>query len=183
MECTAIPVMRKYKMHPTLWVLKNKIQSIQGKPLKLDNRYYNVGQNPKQGDLKKAYTPKIVVTGTRGIPNILGGVETHCEELFPRIVQEDFDVTVIRRKNYIRDNLNDFRGVHLIDVVTPQKKSFEAIIHTFKAILVVKFKYHADMIHIHAVGPALLTPFARLIGLKVVFTHHGADYEREKWGK
>ena len=28
---------------------------------------------------------KIVVTGTRGIPNVMGGVETHCEELFPRI--------------------------------------------------------------------------------------------------
>ena len=25
---------------------------------------------------------KIVVTGTRGIPNVMGGVETHCEELF-----------------------------------------------------------------------------------------------------
>ena len=24
---------------------------------------------------------KIVVTGTRGIPGIMGGVETHCEEL------------------------------------------------------------------------------------------------------
>ena len=28
---------------------------------------------------------KIIVTGTRGIPNVMGGVETHCEELFPRI--------------------------------------------------------------------------------------------------
>ena len=26
---------------------------------------------------------KLVVTGTRGIPDIMGGVETHCEELFP----------------------------------------------------------------------------------------------------
>lgn len=25
---------------------------------------------------------KIVVTGTRGIPGVMGGVETHCEELF-----------------------------------------------------------------------------------------------------
>ena len=24
---------------------------------------------------------KLVVTGTRGIPDIMGGVETHCEEL------------------------------------------------------------------------------------------------------
>ena len=26
---------------------------------------------------------KIIVTGTRGIPDVMGGVETHCEELFP----------------------------------------------------------------------------------------------------
>ena len=36
---------------------------------------------------------KIVVTGTRGIPDIMGGVETHCEELFPRIAQMGHDVT------------------------------------------------------------------------------------------
>ena len=42
---------------------------------------------------------KIVVTGTRGIPGIMGGVETHCEELFPRIARKGFDVTVIRRKS------------------------------------------------------------------------------------
>jgi len=28
---------------------------------------------------------KIVVTGTRDIPNIMGGVETHCQKLLPRI--------------------------------------------------------------------------------------------------
>ena len=36
--------------------------------------------------------------------------------------------------------------------------------------------------HIHAIGPALLTPMARLLGMKVVFTHHGPDYDRNKWG-
>ena len=46
---------------------------------------------------------KIVVTGTRGIPNIMGGVETHCEELFPRIARKGFEVTVIRRKSYVRE--------------------------------------------------------------------------------
>ena len=30
---------------------------------------------------------KIIVTGTRGIPDVMGGVETHCEELFPRIAR------------------------------------------------------------------------------------------------
>ena len=48
---------------------------------------------------------KVVVTGTRGIPDILGGVETHCEELFPRIAKKGIDVTIIRRKSYVHDSI------------------------------------------------------------------------------
>ena len=124
---------------------------------------------------------KIVVTGTRGIPNIMGGVETHCEELFPRIAAQGHDVTVIRRKNYVHDDLTEWKGVRLVDIETPKKKSFEAIIHTFRAINKAK-KLRADVLHINAIGPALLVPYAKLLGLKVVFTHHGPDYDRDKWG-
>jgi glycosyltransferase involved in cell wall biosynthesis len=125
---------------------------------------------------------KIVVTGTRGIPHILGGVETHCEELFPRIAANGYVVVVVRRKSYVHDTLKQYKGVNLIDISAARKKSFEAIIHTFRAVLKAK-KLHADIIHVHAVGPAMMTPLARLLGLKVVFTHHGPDYERSKWGK
>ena len=124
---------------------------------------------------------KIVVTGTRGIPNIMGGVETHCEELFPRIAAKGYDVTVIRRKSYVRDDLSEWKGVKLVDVETPKKKSFEAIIHTFRAVMTAR-RLGADVLHIHAIGPALLVPFAKLLGMKVVFTHHGPDYDRDKWG-
>ena len=125
---------------------------------------------------------KIVVTGTRGIPNIMGGVETHCEELFPRIAKRGFDVTVIRRKSYVKDNLTEWNGVKLVDIETPKKKSFEAIIHTFRAINEAK-RLGADILHVHAIGPALLVPYAKMLGMKVVFTHHGPDYDRDKWGK
>lgn len=124
---------------------------------------------------------KIVVTGTRGIPNIMGGVETHCEELFPRIVLYGHEVTVIRRDCYVHDSLSEWKGVNLIDIEAPKKKSFEAIVHTFRAINKAK-KLGADVLHIHAIGPALLTPYAKLLGMKVVFTHHGPDYDRDKWG-
>ena len=40
---------------------------------------------------------KIVVVGTRGIPDIQGGVETHCEELYPRLAAMGHDVTVVVR--------------------------------------------------------------------------------------
>ena len=39
---------------------------------------------------------KIIVTGTRGIPDVMGGVETHCEELFPRIARRGEDVKIGR---------------------------------------------------------------------------------------
>ena len=127
---------------------------------------------------------KIVVTGTRGIPNIMGGVETHCEELFPRIAAMGHDVTVIRRSCYVTDDnrCDEYRGVKLKDVYAPRKKSFEAIVHTFLAVIAAK-RMKADILHVHAVGPSIVVPFARLLGMKVVMTHHGPDYDRDKWGK
>ena len=124
---------------------------------------------------------KIFVTGTRGIPGVMGGVETHCEELFPRLASMGFDVTVARRRNYVSDGLTEWRGVRLVDIESPKRKSFEAIIHTFRAINAAR-RMRADVVHIHAVGPALLVPYAKMLGLRVVFTHHGPDYDRDKWG-
>ena len=126
-------------------------------------------------------TKKIVVTGTRGIPGILGGVETVCGELFPRIAAQGCDVTLIRRRSYVHDSLSVYKGVKLLDLQAPRMKSLETIVHTLRAVGVAKFKLRAGILHIHAVGPALVTPIARLLGLKVVFTHHGPDYDRKKW--
>lgn len=127
---------------------------------------------------------KIVVTGTRGIPNIMGGVETHCENLYPYIVQAGYDVTVVRRSCYLQaqQKTREYKGIHLKDIYAPRKKSLEAIIHTILAVLYAK-KAKADILHIHAIGPSLLVPFAKMLGLKVVVTHHGADYDRKKWNK
>lgn len=123
---------------------------------------------------------KVAVVGTRGIPNLMGGIETHCEELYPRIVERGFDVTIIRRSGYSDDHLTDYQGCRLVDVPSPKINSLEVIVHTFKAIFTAK-RLGADVVHIHAIGPALLAPIVRLLGMKVVLTHHGSDYERDKW--
>ena len=44
-------------------------------------------------------------------------------------------------------------------------------------------RFRPDVVHFHAIGPSLLVPLARLIGFKVVMTHHGPDYDRQKWGQ
>ena len=126
---------------------------------------------------------KIIVTGTRGIPNIQGGIETHCEELYPRLAKLGFDITVVRRPRFINNinHANEYKGVRIKDLFAPESKKFEAITHTFLSILYAR-KIKADIVHIHAIGPALLTPLAQLLGMKVVVTHHGPDYDRKKWG-
>ena len=130
---------------------------------------------------------RIFVTGTRGIPNIPGGVESHCQQLYPLIVKQGHDVKLSRRKPYVlaepsSAQLTDWSGIQLVDNFTPKKKSIEAIVHTFIAILEAK-KWRADVLHIHAIGPAIMVPFARILGLKVVMTNHGPDYDRDKWGR
>ncbi len=125
---------------------------------------------------------KVFVTGTRGIPDIPGGVESHCQQLYPLIIDQGHEVKLSRRKPYVSVCLKEWSGIQFVDNFTPRKKSIEAIVHTFIAILEAK-KWGADVIHIHAIGPAIMVPFARLLGLKVVITNHGPDYDRDKWGK
>jgi len=126
---------------------------------------------------------KIVVIGTRGIPDIQGGVETHCQELYPRLAQLGCDITVVTRTPYVpkEKRMTTYGKISLKHIYAPKKKSIEAITHTFLAILYARLS-GADIVHIHAIGPALLTPFARILGLRTVLTHHGPDYDRHKWG-
>ena len=51
---TAAPVMKKYISHPAQWVAKNKLKSLLGKPVCIDDiPKCDVGQDPRQGDLRE----------------------------------------------------------------------------------------------------------------------------------
>ena len=63
---------------------------------------------------------KIVVVGTRGIPDIQGGVETHCEELYPRLAAMGHDVTVVRRSCYVTPQ-NKIKELSLIHISEPTR--------------------------------------------------------------
>lgn len=126
---------------------------------------------------------KIVVVGLRGFPNIQGGIETHCEELYPRLAKMGHEIIVVRRKAFIQENppLASYQGVQFKDLDAPNLTGFEAAIHTIKGIWYAK-KQKADLVHIHAIGPAIAIPLSKLLGLRTIVTHHGPDYNREKWG-
>ncbi len=122
--------------------------------------------------------------GTRGFPGIQGGIEKHCEELYPRLVRLGCDVTVFTRTPYISRNnrVTEWKGVKFIHLWCPKNKSLEAITHTFFGVLQSR-AISPDILHIHGIGPSLLTFIGKKLGLRVIVTHHGPDYERAKWGK
>ncbi len=125
---------------------------------------------------------RIVVLGTRGFPKVQGGVEAHCENLYPLLAAKGCEVIVFTRPPYVDINLCEYKGVKLVPLSCPKNKFLEAFAHTFKGVFAAK-KYNPDILHIHAVGPSLCVPLARLLGYKVVMTHHGPDYQRKKWSK
>lgn len=123
---------------------------------------------------------KIIVAGTRGFPDVQGGIESHCEHLYTELAKLGCDITVFTRKPYVNADIKTYEGISLIPVSCPQNKFLEAIVHTFKCVLKARMMNH-DILHIHAVGPSLFTPLARILGMKVVVTTHGPDYMRKKW--
>ena len=82
---------------------------------------------------------KIFVTGTRGIPDIPGGVEKHCQELYPLIAAMGHEVIVATRTPYVIEKKSTWQGVHLLHIFAPRMKSLEAITHTFFAVIKARF--------------------------------------------
>lgn len=122
---------------------------------------------------------KICVLGTRGFPKIQGGVEKHCESLYP-LFDENIDFIVFRRKPYINSPLT-YPYIRFIDLPSTKIKGVEAILHSFLATIVSIF-HRPDIVHIHNIGPALFSPLLRLFGIKIVLTYHSPNYEHAKWG-
>ncbi|MFK4824381.1 glycosyltransferase family 4 protein [Paenochrobactrum sp. BZR 588] len=125
---------------------------------------------------------RIFMLGLRGIPDVQGGVEKHVEELSRRLPLKGYDVTVMGRCHYLKHREPYYwQDVKIISLYAPRSRYFEAIVNSFFGVFYAA-KHKADIVHIHAIGPSLMAPLARALGLKVVITHHGFDYDRQKWG-
>ncbi|MDP3495941.1 MAG: glycosyltransferase [Hyphomonadaceae bacterium] len=126
---------------------------------------------------------RICAIGLRGIPDVMGGIETHCENLYPRLASIDttLDITVIGRSDYVSPGR--FGNVRVVSLWAPRRKALETLIHTPLALLYARLFLHPHVVHLHAIGPGFFAPLARLLGFRVLATHHATDYDRPKWGR
>jgi glycosyltransferase involved in cell wall biosynthesis len=124
---------------------------------------------------------KVLVLGIRGIPNVQGGIETHAEQLYARLSEIGCGIEAIVRTPFVPRGAQLFGSVRIRRIWSPERMGYEALVHSILGVLYAAFA-RPDILHIHGIGPAIVTPIARLFGLRVIVTHHGRDYEREKWG-
>jgi len=125
---------------------------------------------------------KVIALGLRALPGIAGGVESHCEHLYPLIAAAGVDVEILVRSAYTDSSSErTWRGVRIRRLWSPRKSGLEVILHTFLGVMYAAAR-RPDVLHLHSVGPAIFAPMARMLGLHVVVTHHAPDYVQTKWG-
>jgi len=132
--------------------------------------------------MHNAQPMKIFVVGTRGVPGIMGGVEKHCEELYPRLAAFDNQITVFARAPYFKGNefVSEWKNIHISYLWCPRKQNIETLFHTLLSILICAFR-RPDVVHFHNMGPALFIPVLRIFGIKTVLTYHSINYMHDKW--
>lgn len=127
---------------------------------------------------------RIIVVGLRGLTGVQGGIETHSRMLYPLLARLGCDVEVVQRSPYYpaENRRRSWHGVRLRYLWSPTRRGIETAIHSLLGVLYAALA-RPDILHLHAIGPGLLAPLARLLGLKVVLTYHAPDYQRDKFSR
>jgi glycosyltransferase involved in cell wall biosynthesis len=127
----------------------------------------------------------ICVVGLRGLPHVMGGVETHCAQLFPLLkkIRPNDSFTIIGRRAYLSSVMSQYEGLWIVSLAHSGGKNLETITNTLYGVLYARFVLHADLLHLQGIGPGLLTPFAKVLGMKVVVTYHSKNYQHRKWSR
>jgi glycosyltransferase involved in cell wall biosynthesis len=128
---------------------------------------------------------RIAVIGSKGLPPKQGGIEHHCAEVYPRMVQHGHWVDLYARSSYTKESgvtVYNFKGVSTISLPSLNLRGLDAFANAaIGAILASRKNY--DIVHFHALGPAIFTPIPKILSsAKVVATCHGLDWQRAKWG-
>lgn len=127
---------------------------------------------------------RVAVIGLRGVPHVIGGVESHCERLYPRLSQahRDLDFWLLVRSRFTPPEIQSIGLAKVRRLWAPKSNAWEAAVHTIIAIVYARFKLKADLVHLHGIGPGFFSPLVKGLGMRLVVTHHAADFVRPKWG-
>lgn len=125
---------------------------------------------------------RIAMIGIKAIPGRNGGFETAVDEMSRGMVACGHEVVVYNRSGMSELAGNNYEGVELVTLPTIKSKNLSTIVHSFFSTLHVAF-HRVDVVHYFITGTTLFAPIPRLLGMKVVCSVDGTDWQRGKWGK
>ena len=123
---------------------------------------------------------KIAMIGHKRIPGREGGVEVAVEELAVRMAAMGHRVVVYNRNDFRHQTVKRYRGVKIVNIPTFPNRKLNAVVYSFLATVHALFG-HYDVIHYHAIGPAVMLAIPRAFGIRTVVTVHGLNYKTPKW--
>ncbi|MGA7400568.1 MAG: glycosyltransferase family 4 protein [Candidatus Sulfotelmatobacter sp.] len=123
---------------------------------------------------------RVAFIGGRGVISKYSGIETYYEEVGKRLAGMGHEVTAYCR-SYFTPAVGEHNGMSVVRLPAIRSKHLETLVHTFLSTWHVLFE-PCDVVHYHALGPALFSFIPRLVGKKTVVTVQGLDWQRKKWG-
>jgi glycosyltransferase involved in cell wall biosynthesis len=124
---------------------------------------------------------RVAFIGGRGVGSKYSGIESYYEEAGKQLVDLGHEVTVYCR-TYFTAKMTRCNGMRVIRLPTIRTKHMETAVHTLLSTLHASLS-NFDIVHFHALGPALFSFIPRLFGKKTIVTVQGLDGQRMKWGK
>lgn len=124
---------------------------------------------------------KVAFIGGRGVISKYSGIESYYEEVGKRLAGMGHEVTVYCR-NHFTPSLAEHNGMRLVRLPTVRSKHFETVLHTFLSTAHALTKRY-DVVHYHALGPALFSFIPRMLATRTAVTVQGLDWQRKKWGR
>jgi glycosyltransferase involved in cell wall biosynthesis len=125
---------------------------------------------------------RIAMIGIKAIPARSGGFETAVDEISRGLVKLGHEVIVYNRSGMSDHLTPEYEGVRLVTLPTLKSKNFSTIVHAFLATIHLIF-HRVDVVHYFIAGTTLFAPIPRILGMKVVCSVDGTDWQRGKWGK
>lgn len=128
----------------------------------------------------------IAMLGHKHVLSREGGIEIVVKELSTRMAAKGHKVVCYDRTNHHVsggeiENCREYKGVKIIPVWTFERKGLSALTASISAALKASIS-RADVVHIHAEGPAAMCWLPKMFKKRVIVTVHGLDWQRAKWG-
>ena len=135
----------------------------------------------------------IAMLGHKHMLSREGGIEIVVFNLATRLSSRGHNVVCYDRSTHHvsgsaeLDESREYKGVKIVPVWTVEKKGLAAMTSSLAAAIRAS-RSKADIVHIHAEGPAAILPIIRIISklrrhrIRVIVTIHGLDWQRAKWG-